>query len=248
MKDKVTKKRKKRVNPFLKIGIFAACIVCILLFLGSPLFKVEEFAVEGNRYYLKDEILTMGNCKTGGNIFWGTDCADIEERLKKDAYMEDVDVKRVLPHTIAITLTERKQIAAIVYGEKYVVIDAGGTVLRKTEVDPRVTILSGITISKLEVGTTIEVEEKVRFRQILELIKASEKNNMYFKKIAVSKTSIQPYILDNLLCEGTPEDITDAVAEGRLQVVTEELFEKNIERGVIKLSEDSDISFSPKID
>lgn len=248
MKDKDTRKRRKRMNPFLKIGIFMACIVCVLMFLGSPLFKVEEFTVEGNQYYLKDEILTMGNCKTGGNIFWGTDCADIKERLKKDAYMENVDVKRVLPHTIAITLTERKQIAAIVYGEKYVVIDAAGIVLRKTELAPKVTILSGITISKLEVGTVIEVEEKVRFRQILELLSISEKNSMYFKKIAVSKTSIQPYILDNLICEGTPEDITDAVKEGRLQIVTEELFAKDIEHGVIKLSEDKDISFSPKID
>lgn len=242
------KKRKKRMNPFLKMAIAAAFAAAVLLFLGSPLFTVEKFTVEGNSYYLKDEILTMGNCRTGGNIFWGTDCADIKSRLEKDAYMSEVKVKRVLPDTISIELSERRQIGAIVYGEKYVVIDTDGTVLRKTEVDPKVTVLRGLTISRLEVGTAVEVEEKVIFRQILELLRTADRENMYFKKIEAGKASIDAYVLDHLMCEGAPENISAAVSEGRLQITVEELFDRDIERGIIKISGDSNISFTPKID
>ena len=73
MKEKSTKRRKKHRNPFLKLGIGIAILVGVFLFLNSPLFTVEQFTVDGNSYYLEEEILTMGNCKTGGNIFWGTD-------------------------------------------------------------------------------------------------------------------------------------------------------------------------------
>ncbi len=242
------KRRKKRMNPFLKLLIVLLAIAGVFVFLNSPIFDVEKFTVEGNNYYLDEEILTMGNCKTGENIFWGTDCSDIRARLEKDAYMSEVSVKRILPDTISITLSERQQIGAIVYGEKYVVIAPDGTVLRKTEVDPKVTVLSGLTISKLEMGEIIEVEEKVLFRQALELLREADAGGMYFKRIEISKSSIKAYILDNLVCSGTAEHITEAVKEGKIQIVTEELLDEEIERGTIKVSGDENISFTPKID
>ncbi len=247
-KKKARKKRKRRTNPFVVLLILIALAAGILVFLNSSFFDVEEFTVEGNRYYLDDEILTMGNCKTGKNIFWGTDCSDIKARLEKDAYMAEVKVSRKLPRTISIELTERKQVGAIVYGAKYVVIDANGTVLRKTEVDPEVTILRGFTISKLEMGQTIEVEESVLFRQALDLLVAMDANNMYFKAISVGKTTTKAYILDNLICSGSTDDITAALKAGKIQIVTEKLFDDDIERGTIKVSDGSDISFTPKID
>ncbi len=242
------KRRKKRMNPFLKLLIVLLAMAGVFVFLNSPIFDVEKFTVEGNSYYLDEEILTMGNCKTGENIFWGTDCSDIRARLEKDAYMSEVSVKRILPDTISITLSERQQIGAIVYGEKYVVIAPDGTVLRKTEVDPKVTVLSGLTISKLEMGEIIEVEEKVLFRQALELLREADAGGMYFKRIEISKSSIKAYILDNLVCSGTAEHITEAVKEGKIQIVTEELLDEEIERGTIKVSGDENISFTPKID
>ncbi len=242
------KRRKKRMNPFLKLLIGLLAMAGVFLFLDSPIFAVEKFTVEGNSYYLDEEILTMGNCKTGGNIFWGTDCSDIKARLEKDAYMSEVSVKRILPNTISITLSERKQIGAIVYGEKYVVIAPDGTVLRKTEVDPKVTVLSGLTISKLEMGEVIEVEEKVLFRQALELLREADAGGMFFKKIEIGKSSMKAYILDNLVCTGSAEHITEAVKEGKIQIVTEKLFDEEIERGTIKVSGDDNISFTPKID
>lgn len=248
MSENTTRKRKKRINPLIKLLIIAGVIAGIFVFLNSSFFTVDKFTVEGNQYYLDNEILTMGNCKTGGNIFWGTDCSDIKARLEKDAYMSDVKVRRVLPDTISIELTERRQIGAIVYGEKYVVIDGNGTVLRKTEVDPKVTVLSGLTISKLEMGEVIEVEEKVLFRQALELLQTMDREGMYFKAISIGKTSIKAYILDNLVCSGTSEHITAAIKDGKLQIVTEELFDRKIERGTIKVSGDNNISFTPKID
>lgn len=216
--------------------------------MSLPVFDIAKYQVEGNSYYSDDEILVMGNCKKGGNIFWEANLSDIKKRLSQDAYMQEVNVKRSLPDTITIEIVERKQTAAIIYGEKYVVIDGNGTVLRKTSVEPKIPVLKGLTISKLTVGEEVEVEEKVLLRQTLEMLASVEKGDMFFKKIEISKVQVRAYVYDSLICQGTPESLTKAIETGRLQLVIQELYDREIERGTIKVTSDDDISFTPKID
>ena len=204
--------------------------------------------MEGNSYYSDDEIRVMGGCKTGGNIFWDAELADIRNRLLKDAYMQEVTVKRSLPGTITITINERKQTAAIIYGEKYVVIDGNGIVLRKTGVQPKIPVLKGLTISKLNLGEPVEAEESVLLRQTLEMLRSMEKGDMYFKKIELSKMQIRAFVDDSLICQGSPDHLMETMENGKLQMVIQELFEQDIQRGTIKVGGDDYISFTPKID
>ena len=187
----------------------------------------------------------MGDCKSGQNIFWGTDLKDIKTRLEKDSYMESVKVKRVLPNTIAIELDERRQVAAVVYGQHYVVIDSDGIVLRNTEVDPKVAHVHGLTISKIEVGQPIEVEETVKLRQTLEMLAMMESKDMYFVKIEMTKSGVDAYVLDHLVCKGTPQNIMESMKTQNLQKVITGLFNLKIERGTINISGGDYISFNP---
>ena len=246
--ERAIKRKKRRIKFVVKLGVFLIIAGAVVFVLKAPFFNVKTFRVEGNSYYTDEEILVMGNCKTGGNIFIGTDTGDIRSRLEKDAYMASVKVKRVLPDTVKIQLDERKQTAAIVYGEKYVVVDDEGVVLRKTGVMPEITVLKGLTISKLSVGEKVEAEEKVLLRQTLQMLSVMEKSNMYFKTIELSEGEIKAHILDNLMCQGTPENIMKAMEKDSLQLVVQELFDRKIERGTIKISGDRTVSFTPKID
>ena len=246
--ERAIKRKKRRIKFVVKLGVFLLIAGAVVFLLKSPFFNVKNFRVEGNSYYTDEEILVMGNCKTGGNIFIGIDTGDIRSRLEKDAYMSSVKVKRVLPDTVKIQLEDRKQTAAIVYGEKYVVVDGDGVVLRKTGVMPEITVLKGLTISKLSVGEKVETEEKVLLRQTLQMLSVMEKSNMYFKTIELSEGEIKAHILDNLICQGTPENIMKAMEKDSLQLVVQELFDRKIERGTIKISGDRTVSFTPKID
>jgi cell division protein FtsQ len=247
-REKRDKKRKKRkVSLLVKLLLTAAICTGVYFFASSSFFNVTSFEVSGNSYYSEDEILTMGNCKTGGNIFWGSGCKEIKSRLEKDAYMEKVKVKRILPDKIKIELTERRQTAAVVYGDHYAIIDNNSRVLRKSSVEPKIPLVQGLTISKLEVGQTIEIEEKVKFRQVMEILKTMEQYDMYFKKIVISESDVKAYIFDYLVCQGAPADIMEAMENEELQKVIRELFEMKIERGTIKVSGESYISFSPEI-
>lgn len=217
-------------------------------FLSSPMFDIAAYEIEGNSYYSDEEIMVMAGCKTGNNIFWKAGLSDMKQRLSRDAYMEEVTVRRSLPDTVVIEIRERKQTAAIVYGEKYVVIDGNGIVLRKTSVEPKIPVIRGLTISKLTMGEPIEAEEKVLLRQTLEMLSSMEKGDMFFKKVELSKIQVRAYVYDNLICQGTPENIMEAIDSGKLQIVIQELYQKEIERGTIQVSGGSYISFTPKID
>lgn len=236
------------MSLWLKLLIIIVLGVGLYFFASSSIFDVEAFEVEGNTYYNTDEILTMGNCKTGENIFWGSKIGDIKKRLQKDSYMESVKVKRLLPDKVRIEVKERVQIGAVAYGDNFVVIDQDGLVLRNTQTQPQLTIIRGLTISKIEVGVPIEIEEKVQMRQTMDIIKAMNENDMYFKEIDISEEGVRAYVLDYLAVKGSPQNITEAIKTGNLQKVVKGLFDINIERGTITVSGDGYISFSPAFD
>lgn len=245
MKRKEKKRKKKRISLWVKLLIIILLAGALYLFASSAFFDVAKFEVEGNNYYTEDEIIIMGDCKTGENIFWGSGCSDIKNRLELDPYMEKVKVKRVLPDKIKIQLTERKQIGAIVYDDSYVVIDKNGIVLRKTDVEPQLTLVRGLTINKLEPGQPIGVEESVQLRQIMETIVTMEETDMYFKSIENTETEIKAYVLDFLVCQGTAQNLMESMKSGNLQKVIRGLFDIDIQRGTVEVSGDDYISFSP---
>ncbi len=54
----------------------------------------------------------------------------------------------------------------------------------------------------------------------------SDRNGMFFKRRSIGKSTVKAYVLDNLMCQGTPEDITEAVMEAELQDVREGTFQQ----------------------
>ena len=155
-RDKRERKRKKsKLSLLLKLLITVAVLAGLYFFASSSYFNVTSFEVSGNSYYTEEEILIMGGCQTGGNIFWGSDVGQIRERLERDAYMEKVKIRRALPNTIKIELTERKQVAAVVYDDNYAVIDEDGLVLRKSSVAPHLPLIQGLTITR-KLGRFVE--------------------------------------------------------------------------------------------
>ena len=246
--ERTSRRQLKRVRLMVTLAVIVVIGLVILFGLKAPTFDVTEVEVSGNHYYSDSEIIAMSNCSTGVNIFSDVDCKNIRERLMKDPYMEQVTVKRKLPSTIKIEITEREQIAGVVYGSSYVVIDTEGIVLRKTSVDPKVTVLKGMNISKMTLGEPIEVEEEVLLRQCMDMITAMKNNNMYFKSITIGEGIVKAHVLDNLIVEGLADNIVTALKNDEIQLVVQQLFKQGIERGTIKVTGDTYVSFTPKID
>ena len=142
------RKKHRKKHYFLRFVVLLCIGTGVFLFLKSNYFNIKSFSVEGNSYYTDAEVISMAKAKKGVNLIFDAGLSDIKKNLKGNPYFEDIYVKRSLPDKLIISVKERRQTAAIVYGESFVVIDEDGTVLRKATVDPQVTLLTGLTISK----------------------------------------------------------------------------------------------------
>jgi len=242
------RKRHRKKHYFLRFLVVAMIVLGLLLFLRSDYFSIKEIAVEGNSYYTDEEIRNMCRSELGRNILFDSGVAETEERLESDPYFASVTVKRKLPSTITITVEERHQQAAFIYGEDFVVIDDQGVMLRKTDVSPELTLLTGLTISRMDYGEKVEAEEKENLVTVLKMLRTMEDGDIYFKKIDVSSIVIKCYIYDSFIVKGTPQEIMSAMEKGELQKVVASLFADGIERGTIKMGGESYLSFSPDIE
>ena len=128
------------------------------------------------------------------------------------------------------------------------VIDEEGTVLRKTTIDPKVTVLRGLNISGMTLGETIKVDEDVLMRQCIDIINSMKASNMYFKSITISQAEAKAYVLDNLMVRGLPDNVIFALENNDIQLVVQELFNQGIERGTIKVTGDNYVSYTPEVE
>lgn len=246
----VKKKPIKKKHPFRNFMIFVGLVGLIIYGMSTSYFNIKEIKVEGNSYYSDKQVITMSDAKTGVNIFWGAGDSKIKNRLKKDPYFGDVSVKRRLPSTLVIKVDERRQVAAVEYGDKYVVIDTEGVVLRTGKIDPKLTLISGFKITKMEKGEKLEVEQKKTLAKTLKMLSAMEKGDLFFKKAIVEEDEdkrISAYILDSLVVKGKPQIVLNRMKSGDLQKVVNKLIKKGDIRGTITVDDNNFITFSPDI-
>jgi cell division protein FtsQ len=241
IKKKKKKKRRKK-NYVLRFFIVICIGIGLYLFLTSSLFDIETVSVENNIYYTPEQIINIAGAKTGGNIFAESTRA-MKANLLKDPYIKNAAVARNLPDDIGIVVEERKEAAYILYRSDFVIIDNDGMVLRQASVEPKLTLLEGMTIKKIEPGMPLEVEENGILTGTLNLLKKMEEQGLYFKRIKISNVVIKVYIFDNLVCEATPENLAKNMQQ--LKEVMTDLYKKGIERGVINMGSDGYFSFSP---
>lgn len=191
-------------------------------------------------------MINLAGARTGVNLFWGISTGDLKDSLSKDPYFAEVKVKRKLPSTLVIEVVERQQIAAIEYADQYVVIDKEGIMLRKGSIDPKITLLTGLTVSKLKKGEKVEAEESSTLTATLSMLDTMQDGDIFFKKIDVSGIVIKAYIYDTLVVKGTSKQMKKAIESGDLQKVVNNLLENDMTRGTISLGDHNYMSVSPE--
>ncbi|MGI6747593.1 MAG: cell division protein FtsQ/DivIB [Anaerovoracaceae bacterium] len=245
-KDKVKKKRKRKKKRYLlKFFILLILAASLYFFFSSSMFDIQKITVENNNHYTKEQLISLAGVRTGENLFKAS-LSQMKENLLADPYVKNVKLRKRLPAEVVISVQERSEDAAVPYGNKYILIDSEGMVLRISDIEPAVTLITGTIVTNMEPGTPLKVEQNALLNDILKLIQKVKEHELYFKKIETSNLIIKAYIYDQLICEGTPENIMDNL--GSLKEVLYDLYKKGIERGVIRMGSDEYFSFSPLVE
>ena len=237
------KKKRRRKHYFLRFCIFCALVFGLYYFLNSDFFAVRKFEVTGNQYYTPAQIIEMSGLQSGVNMFFETKTRPARNALLEDPYIRLADIKRKPKDTIQIVIEERREYAAVPYGEQFVLIDREGTVLRVADEEPALPILGNMSITEMTPGKALQVEQAYLLTDTLSLLNLMEENDIYFKRIDFSTVIIRAYIYDDLYCEGAPANIRDNMAS--IQKLLQELYKEEITRGVIRVGTDNYLSYSP---
>jgi len=241
------RKKRKKKHYFLKFLIVIAAGTGLFFFMSSDYFNIDSINVKGNDNYTKEQIIQMSGIRKGDNIFLTRE-SKVEKKMKKDSYIASVSLSRGLPDRITVTVKERSEIAAISYGKHYILLDKKGYVLTKTDKEPELTLLEGLTITDMTKGDILQVKEKTAFSDTLSILRAMKKSDLFFKKIDISRVVVKAYIYDNLICRGRPENIIKSMKNGNLEEILYDLYKKDIKRGVVNIGSGKYCSFSPDIE
>ena len=242
-------KQKKKNRFRTRFYVLATCIVLLigwLILSNSGLFTIDVIEVKGNSHYTAEEIINIGHATSGRNIIYKANIKEVTEFLEQNPYIRKAEVRRKLPSTLVIKVTERKERLAFKYDDDYLVMDEDGILLKKTRNKPKTTIIQGVVVSKIKLGEKIGTENSRRMDSVLEIIKMMIKSDLYYVKLDISnEKEVKAYIYDTLVVKTDYDTLMTNMENGKLHLVMEKLFEDGIERGTITFLEDGSASFMP---
>ena len=147
IKNKNVKKRnnkkKKRNSIIPKIILLGGIIASIVIFtFVTPVFNITSINVSGNNRLSENTIISISGLSRGVNIFKNRK-SSIKKNLKENPYIEDVTIKRKLPGTIEIDITERIVEYQIKVMDSFIYIDKQGYILEKVSSEEEAIFIEG---------------------------------------------------------------------------------------------------------
>ncbi len=172
-KKKEKKKLKKPLDPkkLLTYGIIGVSSVALLL-LGYFLFLVQTVEVDGNETYADESIVELSALQKGTHMLL-CDAAQVKVNIEKNPYLQVKSVAKELPGTIRITVSERREVAAIQSQDYDIIIDETGHVLSigKGSDLSSLLLVSGMSNIGFEVNEQIGTKTDLQTQTLLSLMK-----------------------------------------------------------------------------
>lgn len=193
------KSKKHRSQPWKVYGIACTAMVLllllVLLFLPIPLGNIH---LTGTKTLTEKDILFEGQVREPVNVLQ-ISTSDLEERLRHDIRVADVQVNRRFPFTLEVQIEDRIPLAAVQGELSYAFLDKNGMVIdsvrsiRKTDVP----MITGKRLGNLLLGDQVsagDIEKALTFLNHL-----SEEGRKAFSEINIgNEDHIRAYTRDGM--------------------------------------------------
>lgn len=133
-------------------AIVAACIV---------FFRVDHIEVEGANRYTAQEIIDATGIEMRENLFLINKNQAVIQVKNQLPYVNEISIRRQLPDTLVVTITESTPVAALSYDGEWWLLDAGAKLLERGGQDIAAghAQLMGLTPLSPAVGKPLAVDE-----------------------------------------------------------------------------------------
>lgn len=154
------RRRRRSLSRLFRGVVFLVVSAAVLgFFVYVPFFTLSEIKLVGAKYLTEEDIMKVGNVYMGEPLFQlETDV--VQSRLSKDLRIEEVSVRRHLPHTLEVKVKERRPLATIVCNYGYLDLDRNGTVIDsyKSLKTMQIPMITGASVNDLYIGDEIDDE------------------------------------------------------------------------------------------
>lgn len=122
----------KKSNPWALYAGVVLTSLAAFLFLHSPYFTLKEIRVVGASRFSQDELRFLLGVKEEVNL-WSLNPDQLSERLKENPLIERAEIRRILPGTLEVSLTERVPVALVPYYRYFLALDSHGVAISMIE-------------------------------------------------------------------------------------------------------------------
>ena len=172
--------RRGRFGFLYKMLAVIALTAAVLL--GTTVFfRVEQIQVKGNMRYTAQQVEQVSGVVQGDNLFH-MNKYEVARTIRRELpYIQAVNIRRSLPDTLIINVTECRAAACLVGGEQEWLISAAGKVLESVAPgEATVTLIEGLTPVQPEPGYTLTVREdqQLRTQGLIDLLQVLDGRHM----------------------------------------------------------------------
>ena len=202
-KKKLTKqqqmaiKKKKAILKIVKVLTLIIVIIGVSIYVAlSPLFNIKEINVTGNSKLSKEEIISLSELKTDENTF-KVSKKNIKNKVKANAYIENVKIRRKLPDKVEIIVVERVATYMIPFANSYIYINNQGYMLEITSQKAEMPAIVGISTpeDELHEGQRLISEDLVKLGEVLQIMESANANELVDLITKIDISNRQDYIL-----------------------------------------------------
>lgn len=196
-KQRKRDKRLKRIKFFLKLILLIGVISGIIAFATcSPIFNIQNIEVVNNSQLSPETIVSLSELSVGQNIFkfWKN---DVENKIKSNAYIKNVELKREFPNKIQINVEEREAKFSVPVLGEYAYISTQGYILEITQNELNLPIINGISTKEeeIKVGNRLENKDLTELEIILKIMNAMKENQLDKEVTTIDISNKNDYII-----------------------------------------------------
>ena len=235
------KKNKKRINTSKVVIIFSLILIVVIVLytsLNSGIFNSDNIEIEGKKYVESEYIIKALEVNNNKNIF-RYNIKDMEEILLNNKYIDKVEIKRLLPNTLKVSIIEKEIVANLYNEEIYCYIDKEGNFIDEIDENNKdnEVITVHIDYNKTD-SQEIKFKNEENKKRLLYLLEYIKEEGIYKKIDNIDMTK------PNSINMGTKEDINILLNSdeelkyniSRLAMILADLQNKKQKGGEIDLS------------
>lgn len=161
-KQKTPQQQRRRANRRQRIlyiagrAAFLAVLLAAAILALTVFFKVETIRVEGSSRYAAADIADSMDVKVGDNLYLWNKVKEGDKLLERFPYLDSVLIRRHLPDTLVVTVTECQAALAVPSDGGYYRVSSKGKVLEITPEDGGLPVATGVPLMGMQPGQMID--------------------------------------------------------------------------------------------